>query len=234
MIRALLIATALVALVVLLSRLSPLGERKADEPGAQRQITAGESASIENQPGSADRAAQADSETLSVVTPDRDVTPGGFTRGQRAAEAIARLPPRPPLSTPAVEEDEAPRDTRQVLLPRPVAVDAAQLKIGDGTIVLTGIDPLPLGETCEADAGAWPCGMRARTALRGYLRSRAVRCQAPEDFGREPETIESACTLQGNDVGEWIVRNGWAKAIAGGPYEDAETEARRKRRGIWR
>lgn len=234
MIRALLIATALVALVVLLIRLSPLGERGAAVPGAPQQIPPGESASIENQPGSADRPAQADSGTPSVIAPDRDVTSGGITRGQRAGDAFDRLPPRPPLSTPAVEEDEAPRDTRQVLLPRPIAVDAAHLKIGDGTIVLTGIDPLPLGETCEADAGAWPCGMRARTALRGYLRSRAVRCQAPEDFGRKPETIESACTLQGNDVGAWIVRNGWAKAVTGGPYEDAESEARQERRGVWR
>lgn len=234
MIRALLIATALVVLVVLLIRLSPIGERGANEPGAQRQIPAGESAPIESEPGSAGRAAQADSGTLSAIAPDRDVTPGGFTRSQRAGAAIARLPPRPPLSTPAVEEDETPKDTRQLLLPRPVAVDAAHLKIGDGTIVLSGIDPLSLDGTCGTDAGAWPCGMRARTALRGYLRSRAIRCQAPEDFGREPETIESACTLQGNDIGEWIVRNGWAKAIAGGPYENAETEARRKRHGIWR
>ncbi len=234
MIRALLIATALIALVVLLIRLSPLGERGAYEPGAQRQISAGESASIENQPDSAGRGAQADSGRRSAIAPDRDVTPGGFTRGQRAGEAIARLPPRPPLSRPAVEADAAPRDTRQVLLPRPVAVDAAHLKIGDGTIVLSGIAPLPLDGACGTGAGAWPCGMRARTALRGYLRSRAVRCQAPEDFGREPETIESACTLRGNDIGEWIVRNGWAKAIAGGPYEAAETEARQERRGIWR
>lgn len=232
MIRALLIATVLAALVVLLVRLSPLGEPGAGEPGAQRQISAGESAMLGHEPGSADRAAI--SRPSPAPLPDRDVTPGGFTRGQRADEAFARLPPRPPLSTPVVETDETPKDTRQVLLPRPVAIDAAHLEIGDGTIVLTGIAPLPLDGTCGTGAGTWPCGMRARTALRGYLRSRAVRCQAPEDFGQEPETIESACTLQGHDIGEWIVRNGWAKAIAGGPYEDAETEARQKRRGIWR
>ncbi|WP_206455556.1 thermonuclease family protein [Aurantimonas marina] len=231
MIRALLIATALIVLVMFLVRLSPLGEHEASELSAQRQPRAG-SVTVGHEPEPADRVAN--SRPSPAPLPDRDVTPGGFTRGRPTGAAFARLPPRPPLSTPAVEADETPRDTRQVLLPRPVAIDAAHLKIGDGTIVLTGVAPLPLDGTCGTDAGEWPCGMRARTALRGYLRSRSVRCEVPGDFGQARETVESACTIRGDDIGEWVVRNGWAQALAGGPYEDAEAEARRKRRGIWR
>ena len=43
-----------------------------------------------------------------------------------------------------------------------------------------------------------------------------------------------ACSRAGDDVGAWIIRNGWAEAAPGGPYEDAEAEARRDKRGIWR
>ncbi|HEY9056416.1 MAG TPA: hypothetical protein VIN77_04630 [Aurantimonas sp.] len=232
MIRAILIATALAVLVGFLVRLSPLGERESSEPGVQGQLPADDNVAAGQEPESADGVANSRPSPAPVA--DRDVTPDGFTRGRPPGAAFARLPPRPSLSTPPVEADAASRSTRQVLLPRPVATDATHLKIGAGTIVLTGIAPLPLDKTCGTGAGAWPCGMRARTALRGYLRSRSVRCEVPEDFGQARETIESACTLRGDDIGEWIVRNGWAEARAGGAYEEAEAEARRKRRGIWR
>lgn len=195
---------------------------------------------------------------------DRNVTPDGLTHGPSIKGDLTRIAPRPalvprsvPSDTRAVQGDvpapgeapppadaepaaeEAPADpndeTRElVLLPRPIADDPGQLTIGKATIVLPGVAPLPLDAQCGAGAGTWPCGMLARTAVRNFLRSRSVRCEAPGDFGEKAETIESRCTLGGEDIGRWVVERGWAKAVTGGPYDDAEDEAKKQGLGIWR
>ncbi|MEP0509328.1 MAG: thermonuclease family protein, partial [Aurantimonas coralicida] len=162
------------------------------------------------------------------------VTPDGITSGPATDGPLRRLPPRAPDPSPQQATEPENAETRQILLPRPIARDTAHLTIGRGTIALPGIAALPLERSCGEGANAWPCGMRARTELRNYLRSRSIRCEVPEDFGERDETITSACTLRGDDVGAWIVRNGWAEAAPGGPYQDAEAEARREKRGIWR
>ncbi|WP_331822257.1 thermonuclease family protein [Aurantimonas sp. A2-1-M11] len=164
----------------------------------------------------------------------RNVTPDGITSGPPADGPLRRLPPRELEPAPQDTAERASGKTRQILLPRPIARDIGHLMVGRGTITLPGITPLPLQRTCGEGADAWPCGTRARTALRGYLRSRSIRCEVPEEFGQREETITSACTLRGQDIGAWIVRNGWAEATPGGPYGDAEAEARREKRGIWR
>ncbi|EAU42813.1 hypothetical protein FP2506_08226 [Fulvimarina pelagi HTCC2506] len=152
---------------------------------------------------------------------------------QRDEEPLRRVAPRKPLSDLAAPENE-PDPIKRRLLPRPVAVDAGRLKIGQATVVLPGIDAPDADARCDSGGRSWPCGAQARTALRAYLRGRSVECMTPSDFGERNETVTSTCTLAGEDVARWIVANGWARAMAEGPYAELENEARQAKRGLWR
>ncbi|MCB8835994.1 thermonuclease family protein [Aurantimonas sp. VKM B-3413] len=164
----------------------------------------------------------------------RDVTPDDVThRGGAGAgdEAMVRLPPREPLSKPKELKPAPPKDQ---LLARPIAIDAGRIAYRQGVITLPGVESLPLKAECGTGAAAWPCGVRSRTELRRFLHGRSIRCEVPADFGERRGTATSACTVGSDDVGGWVVANGWAKAAPGGPYAQAEEEAKRARLGIWR
>ncbi|MEN3791186.1 thermonuclease family protein [Fulvimarina sp. MAC3] len=148
-------------------------------------------------------------------------------------QPLRRVAPREPLSKLAAPKSE-PESIQQRLLPRPIAIDAGHIRIDRAMIVLPGIDAPAADARCGQGAGEWPCGTRARTALRAYLRGRSVECMAPRDFGEREETVTSSCTLAGEDIAGWIVSNGWAKAVPDGPYTDLESSARKAGRGIWK
>ena len=234
MIRTLLVALGLAALAALLFWLLPSPD-KLQEPARIVPPAAEQSAApVAPSTREAPEPARAPSDDGPLRRLGRNVTPDGITSGPTTDGPLRRLPPRAPDPSPQQAAEPENIETRQILLPRPIARDTAHLTVGRGTIALPGIASLPLERSCGEGANAWPCGMRARTELRNYLRSRSIRCEVPEDFGERDETITSACTLRGDDVGAWIVRNGWAEAAPGGPYQDAEAEARREKRGIWR
>lgn len=156
---------------------------------------------------------------------------------------LQREAPRPPLSdlglaaTPKPPEPPAPaapvsQDEGMQLLQRPVAVAAGRLESQGRIIDLEGIEVLPVGEMCQApDGQSWPCGMQARTAFRQWLRSRAVMCRLPQsDSGA---AVATRCTIGNEDAANWLVTNGWAKAVAGGAYEKAGGNAEQAKRGLY-
>ncbi|UIJ72708.1 thermonuclease family protein [Aurantimonas sp. HBX-1] len=172
-----------------------------------------------------------------LVSPARNVAPPTITqRGDLGDAPLRRVqpPPAPAASTsesPDAETDE-PAEVR--LLAQPVAIDAGRIAVGKSIVALPGLTAPELGRRCGSGAAEWPCGIRARTELRAYLRGRSIRCAVPDDFGEAEETVTTACSLRGNDIGEWLVRYGWAEAAPGGPYAEAEAAAKRERRGLWR
>ncbi|MEX6505826.1 thermonuclease family protein [Jiella sp. M17.18] len=143
--------------------------------------------------------------------------------------ALERLPPRPPLSKPADLKEPA----KPQLLSLPIAVDAGHIAYRQGVITLPGVDPLPLSAACGSGADARPCGVRSRTELRRFLRGRSIECDVPSDFGEKRSAATTACSVDGEDIGAWVVANGWAKAVPGGPYVKAEDAARQAHLGIW-
>ncbi|WAJ26806.1 thermonuclease family protein [Antarcticirhabdus aurantiaca] len=166
----------------------------------------------------------------------RNVSPEeGVQRTPEAGGALVRLPPRLPETAPQKPE-ETDREVRLRLLSRPVAVDVGTIRVGRGTVTLPDIAPPSLDRTCTSAGGeAWPCGRQALTSLRAFLRGRAIRCEAPDGFGTAEEDLTSACTVgAGEDIGDWLVRNGWAEAAPDGPYAEAEAKAREARTGMWR
>jgi endonuclease YncB( thermonuclease family) len=132
------------------------------------------------------------------------------------------LPPPPPPKNPWAGKP----------LFRPVAVESAVFESGGHTIAISGVKSVPADEHCAYEGTSWPCGIRARAAFRLWLRGRAVVCQIPED--EQDETVMRAgCRLAKEDVGGWLVANGWALAAPDGPYVQVGEKARAERKGIF-
>ncbi|MBZ9821471.1 thermonuclease family protein [Mesorhizobium sp. CA4] len=147
---------------------------------------------------------------------------------------IERIEPRPPLSelglAPA-PKTPMPQDWRQTLLFRPVATSSAVFEAMGRTVAISGTVDIGPNRTCMFDDIAWPCGQRARAAFNAWLRGRALKCLLPPDADRF--AIAAPCVLGKQDVGAWLVSNGWAMAAPTGVYGKAEVVARNARMGIF-
>jgi cell division protein FtsL len=117
--------------------------------------------------------------------------------------------------------------------------DAGTLEVGllptDTVVIrLEGINACEADETCKKESGtSWPCGAKARTALAHFIRYRAVACKlAP---GGESKEFAARCSLMGQDLSTWLVRQGWATPQAGAEPELAKAldAAKTERLGLW-
>ena len=113
---------------------------------------------------------------------------------------------------------------------RASAVDGDTLRFGDTRIRLIGLDAVEHDQTCTDNAGAtWDCGRDARTFLADLVKSRETSCAAD---GRDRyRRVLARCTVANADLGEQIVRAGWA--VADLEYGLALADARLNSRGIW-
>lgn len=113
---------------------------------------------------------------------------------------------------------------------RATAIDGDTLRIGDARIRLLGLDAVELEQMCSDAAGAdWPCGREARSFLASLVAGETTTCAAD---GRDRyRRILARCDVQRLDLGEQLVRAGWA--VADLEYGLALAEARLKGHGIW-
>lgn len=147
---------------------------------------------------------------------------------------LQRTEPREPLSDLALAlppKPVPPDKWKGTLLHRPVAVASARFEAMGRTVALAGVEGVDADETCSWEGTAWPCGVRARTAFRTWLRGRSLSCAIPPESDRH--LVVATCRLGKQDVGLWLAANGWAKATADGPYAEAGAAARDKRLGIF-
>ncbi len=148
-----------------------------------------------------------------------------------------RIAPRAPLSNlalaspPKPPKQTMPEDWKGTPLFQPVAKAAGLIEAKGYSIAVSGIDMVGLDDTCTDAGQEWACGQRARTAFRGFLRGRAVVCKVPPENGRD--IIAAECRIGKDDVGQWLVENGWARAAANGPYAEAGRKAEADRKGIF-
>jgi hypothetical protein len=165
------------------------------------------------------------------------------------ARPVATAMVAPPLVDDGALEREAPRDPLgplgQALPPppvkpddwdgtilyRPVAVGSAEFETMGYTIAIAGTQNIDPEQTCKFEGAEWPCGARARTAVRLWLRGRALSCIVPPEADRQ--LLVAGCRIGKQDVGTWLVSNGWARAVAGGPYAAAEQQAQKAKMGIF-
>jgi endonuclease YncB( thermonuclease family) len=183
------------------------------------------------------------------VTPHYDLSPLSQTKPLTRAEGIP-LPPapkRPPL--PPVFR------RIQVMTPTELVVLHKKQRVG---LSLAYLDAPEEGRLCWQPGGQQaPCLAMGRTALRRFIRRRAIGCEwlgpdgqltreRPEHDEASKQGQQARCYLGPRlgdwvagkadvpltDLGEWLVRFGWALP-KGEQYKAAADEARKAKRGIY-
>ncbi|ESY71296.1 thermonuclease family protein [Mesorhizobium sp. M0051] len=147
---------------------------------------------------------------------------------------IERVEPRPPLSELGLAvppKTPMPGDWREVLLYRPIATSSAMFESMGRKVIISGVQGIDLERSCSFHDVTWPCGQRARAAFNSWLRGRALKCFVPPDVERF--AIAAPCSLGKQDVGAWLVSNGWATALPNGIYGKAEATARGAEMGMF-
>jgi endonuclease YncB( thermonuclease family) len=174
------------------------------------------------------------SEPAEALAASRQVAPAGAAPAGLTDEGLQREAPRDPLSPlslalPPEPEPKNPWAGKPLF--RPVATESAVFESGGQTISIDGVESIAPEATCSHEGTDWGCGVRARAAFRAWLRGRAVVCQLPE--GQDEAAMRGKCRLAKEDVGEWLVENGWAIAAADGPYAQAGEKAKAEGRGVF-
>lgn len=112
-----------------------------------------------------------------------------------------------------------------------IAADAT-LQVSGRKVRFDAVYIPPTGRFCESRLRPVECGSRAAVALRFKLQG-FVKCQVKR---KDPDgTHVSVCWNNGVDLGEWLIREGWALATRDAPfsYIAAERIARAQNRGVW-
>ncbi len=166
--------------------------------------------------------------------------PAGATGAPDAAAAQPgglpphRIPPRRPLSPlgqAAQPDPDGKADWDGTPLYQPVATAAGTIEAGGYTVSLAGTQAVAPDEMCSYRGTDWPCGLRARTAFRALLRGRAVICALPQSG--EAKQLAVPCRIGTENLGAWLVENGWARAAGDGPYAEAGRKAEESGKGIF-
>ncbi len=162
--------------------------------------------------------------------PDRIVGERVIAVPEFPFELLERLPDREPLSKPIGRDNEETASTR--LFHRPIATAAGIVDAQGHRIHIAGIEPILPDKVCENEQGrSGPCGKRALTAFRAWLRGRAIECDVAGSSA--DGVIDAQCRLGGKDVASWLVKNGWARARPGTIYDALEVRARKQKLGIF-
>lgn len=127
------------------------------------------------------------------------------------------------LATPVLA---APNGTIRV-------IDADTIDVGGTRVRLFGIDAPEMGQPCRADGREWDCGAWTRDAVRTAFEGAFARCQI-RDTDRYGRTV-AQCSVDGQDMGQLIVRSGlaWAFRRYSEAYDLDEKAAAVAGRGLW-
>jgi len=113
-------------------------------------------------------------------------------------------------------------------------LDEDSIALQGKRVRLFGVDAPGLDQTCKRGGRQWACGRDAARALSQLVAGNTVRCRViVEDKLRR--LIVGDCTLGGESLSRWMVRNGWAvmNPRQTDAYAADEAEAKEARRGIW-
>ena len=171
---------------------------------------------------------------VATAAPPRIIAPDVVPPPEVAVQALERVAPRPPLGDLGPTSPPRPAASdhwRGTLLYRPVVTSSASFEAMGYSISVAGTEAVDPGSWCQFGGVEWNCGERAMLAFRYWLRGRAPSCRLSHPAG--PRTMAAACRLGRQDIGAWLVSNGWALAQRGGGYEKAEDVARKERMGIF-
>jgi endonuclease YncB( thermonuclease family) len=124
------------------------------------------------------------------------------------------------------------QDSSVVGIPR--IVDGDTVEIGTTKIRLVGIDAPETDQLClDKEGKRWACGVTSRDELVRHAGGRSWTCHISgrDRYGRSLANCETA----GEDIEQWMVRNGWALSFVrySHVYDKEEREARAARAGLW-
>ena len=122
----------------------------------------------------------------------------------------------------------------QQLVGQASVIDGDTIEIVGTRIRLHGIDAPESGQMCQDARGRdYRCGQKAAFALADWIGRATVSCE-PRDTDRYGRVV-AVCQARGQDMNEWMVRQGWAIAYQeySKEYVPDELSARRVRAGIW-
>lgn len=119
-----------------------------------------------------------------------------------------------------------------VVVPR--IMDADTVETGSVKIRLNGIDAPESDQRClDARGQVWSCGLAATAKLEAYSHGRSWSCElrGTDRYGR----FLGTCSVNGEDVSRWLVRNGWALAFRrySTAYVSDEDYAHEHQLGLW-
>ena len=111
-------------------------------------------------------------------------------------------------------------------------IDGDTIRVSGSTIRLAALDAPEVDQVAQHRDGYWfKQGKRVKSALIQKIGGKIVRVTV-EGYDRY-ERVLGTVTCNGKDVGEWLVRNGYAIAAYGERYRRVELEAQRAQRGMW-
>ncbi len=113
-------------------------------------------------------------------------------------------------------------------------LDEDSIALQGQRVRLWGIDAPSVDQTCKRGGKTWTCGRDAARALSNLVTGKTVRCLViVEDKLRR--LIVGDCTLGGESLSRWMIRNGWAvmNPRQTDAYAKEEAEAKDAKRGIW-
>lgn len=114
-------------------------------------------------------------------------------------------------------------------------IDGDTIEIHGQRIRLSAIDAIESRQPCILAGGKnWNCSRDAAFALSDKIGRAPLACEV-KDIDRYGRSV-AVCGLDGEDIGAWMVENGWAVAFRryGTEYVAAEGRARAAGLGIWR
>ncbi len=110
--------------------------------------------------------------------------------------------------------------------------DGDGLRVSGQEVRFAGLDAPEFDQMAKHRDGYWfKHGERVKNALIREIGGRRVQV-AIEDYDKFGRAV-GIVTCDGQDVGEWLVREGHAISAYGGRYKHVEREARQAGRGMW-
>jgi endonuclease YncB( thermonuclease family) len=114
-------------------------------------------------------------------------------------------------------------------------IDGDTLEIHGTRIRLWGIDAPESSQLCRGeDSLQYRCGAKAANDLDAFILGRPVSC-IPISLDQYRRTVAS-CSVDGTDLGEWLVQNGFAlnwPQYSRGKYDPTQRDAEHAGRGMW-
>jgi endonuclease YncB( thermonuclease family) len=123
----------------------------------------------------------------------------------------------------------------ECLTGRAKVIDGDTIVVAEQLIRLHGIDAPELDQTFQWQGQQIGCGTMALAALEALIAGVKVRCEVVER-DRHGRIVAKVFSPNGVDIGRRLVLAGWALAYRrySKDYVDAENQARKAKRGMWR